>query len=138
MGWDVTRLGNQLSRPRVRGGHGSQVPKVMPSPGHRGELLPGLWPWPDVRPPWAGEGEGRGLWARRGGPSAVCLPTATGSLHKAVVSGDSRAHLVEEIQLFAAPEPVRNLQLAPTQVGGGLPKGQAWGAGPLPGVAGAP
>lgn len=43
------------------------------------------------------------------------LATATGSLHKAVVSGDSRAHLVEEIQLFAAPEPVRNLQLAPTQ-----------------------
>lgn len=43
------------------------------------------------------------------------LGTTTGSLHKAVVSGDGRAHLVEEIQLFPDPEPVRNLQLAPTQ-----------------------
>ncbi|XP_042637934.1 LOW QUALITY PROTEIN: semaphorin-4A [Orycteropus afer afer] len=43
------------------------------------------------------------------------LGTATGSLHKAVVSKDSSAHLVEEIQLFPTPEPVRNLQLAPTQ-----------------------
>ncbi|XP_058295149.1 semaphorin-4A [Hylobates moloch] len=43
------------------------------------------------------------------------LGTTTGSLHKAVVSGDSSAHLVEEIQLFPDPEPVRNLQLAPTQ-----------------------
>lgn len=43
------------------------------------------------------------------------LGTATGSLHKAVVSGDSDAHLVEEIQLFPEPEPVRNLQLAPSQ-----------------------
>uniref|UniRef100_A0A2I3H8A8 Semaphorin-4A n=1 Tax=Nomascus leucogenys TaxID=61853 RepID=A0A2I3H8A8_NOMLE len=42
------------------------------------------------------------------------LGTTTGSLHKPVVSGDSSAHLVEEIQLFD-PEPVRNLQLAPTQ-----------------------
>ncbi|EPQ08604.1 Semaphorin-4A [Myotis brandtii] len=43
------------------------------------------------------------------------LGTTTGLLHKAVVSGDGRAHLVEEIQLFPEPEPVRNLQLAPTQ-----------------------
>ncbi|XP_008064523.1 semaphorin-4A-like, partial [Carlito syrichta] len=43
------------------------------------------------------------------------LGTTTGALHKAVVSEDSSAHLVEEIQLFPAPEPVRNLQLAPTQ-----------------------
>ncbi|KAG8519998.1 Semaphorin-4A [Galemys pyrenaicus] len=43
------------------------------------------------------------------------LGTTTGSLHKAVVSGDSGAHLVEEIQLFSDPEPVRNLQLAPVQ-----------------------
>ncbi|ELW59853.1 semaphorin-4A [Tupaia chinensis] len=43
------------------------------------------------------------------------LGTHTGSLHKAVVSEDSSAHLVEEIQLFPDPEPVRNLQLAPTQ-----------------------
>ncbi|XP_054419380.1 semaphorin-4A [Pteronotus mesoamericanus] len=43
------------------------------------------------------------------------LGTTTGFLHKAVVRGDSRAHLVEEIQLFPDPEPVRNLQLAPTQ-----------------------
>ncbi|XP_031291970.1 semaphorin-4A isoform X1 [Camelus dromedarius] len=43
------------------------------------------------------------------------LGTSTGSLHKAVVSGDNSAYLVEEIQLFPAPEPVRNLQLAPTQ-----------------------
>eukprot|EP00071_Canis_lupus_P021438 XP_013970798.1 semaphorin-4A isoform X1 [Canis lupus familiaris] len=41
------------------------------------------------------------------------LGTATGSLHKAVVSEDNSAHLVEEIQLF--PEPVRNLLLAPAQ-----------------------
>ncbi|XP_036128625.1 semaphorin-4A isoform X2 [Molossus molossus] len=43
------------------------------------------------------------------------LGTTTGSLHKAVVSGDNRAYLVEEIQLFPDPEPVRNLQLAPIQ-----------------------
>ncbi|KAJ8794197.1 hypothetical protein J1605_003343 [Eschrichtius robustus] len=43
------------------------------------------------------------------------LGTSTGSLHKAVVSGDKNAYLVEEIQLFPDPEPVRNLQLAPTQ-----------------------
>ncbi|XP_024426777.2 semaphorin-4A isoform X1 [Desmodus rotundus] len=43
------------------------------------------------------------------------LGTTTGFLHKAVVSGDSRAYLVEEIQLFPDPEPVRNLELAPTQ-----------------------
>ncbi|XP_027386335.1 semaphorin-4A isoform X2 [Bos indicus x Bos taurus] len=43
------------------------------------------------------------------------LGTSTGSLHKAVVSGDHSAYLVEEIQLFPDPEPVRNLQLAPTQ-----------------------
>ncbi|XP_054995836.1 semaphorin-4A isoform X3 [Sorex araneus] len=53
------------------------------------------------------------------------LGTATGSLHKAVVSGDGGAHLVEEIQLFPEPEPVRNLQLAPSQASpeasGGFP-----------------
>lgn len=65
------------------------------------------------------------------------VSTATGSLHKAVVSGDGRAHLVEEIQLFPDPEPVRNLQLAPTQVGRD-PMGRAWGAGSWPGLAGAP
>ncbi|XP_059002967.1 semaphorin-4A [Mustela lutreola] len=43
------------------------------------------------------------------------LGTTTGALHKAVVSGDSGAHLVEEIQLFLDPEPVRNLLLAPEQ-----------------------
>ncbi|XP_016076807.1 PREDICTED: semaphorin-4A [Miniopterus natalensis] len=43
------------------------------------------------------------------------LGTTTGSLHKAVVSRDSRAYLVEEIQLFPDLEPVRNLLLAPTQ-----------------------
>ncbi|XP_020768128.2 semaphorin-4A [Odocoileus virginianus] len=43
------------------------------------------------------------------------LGTSTGSLHKAVVSGNRSAYLVEEIQLFPDPEPVRNLQLAPTQ-----------------------
>ncbi|XP_077934670.1 semaphorin-4A isoform X1 [Halichoerus grypus] len=43
------------------------------------------------------------------------LGTATGALHKAVVSGDGSAHLVEEIQLFPDPEPVRNLLLAPEQ-----------------------
>ncbi|XP_065734420.1 semaphorin-4A isoform X2 [Phocoena phocoena] len=43
------------------------------------------------------------------------LGTSTGSLHKAVVSGDNNAYLVEEIQLFPDPEPVHNLQLAPTQ-----------------------
>lgn len=41
---------------------------------------------------------------------------ATGSLHKAVVPENSSAYLVEEIQLSPEPEPVRNLQLAPTQV----------------------
>lgn len=54
------------------------------------------------------------------------VSTATGSLHKAVVSGDGRARLVEEIQLFPDPEPVRNLQLAPTQVGRD-PMGWVWG-----------
>ncbi|XP_062049642.1 semaphorin-4A isoform X1 [Lepus europaeus] len=43
------------------------------------------------------------------------LGTATGALHKAVVSEDSSAHLVEEIQLFPRQEPVRNLQLVPAQ-----------------------
>nr|KAF6397971.1 semaphorin 4A [Rousettus aegyptiacus] len=43
------------------------------------------------------------------------LGTTTGALHKAVVSEDGRVHLVEEIQLFPRPEPVLNLQLAPTQ-----------------------
>ncbi|XP_049736722.1 semaphorin-4A isoform X2 [Elephas maximus indicus] len=43
------------------------------------------------------------------------LGTTTGSLHKVVVSNNSDARLVEEIQLFPAPEPVRNLQLASTQ-----------------------
>ncbi|XP_042538119.1 semaphorin-4A [Dipodomys spectabilis] len=43
------------------------------------------------------------------------LGTSTGSLHKAVLSGHSTAYLVEEIQLFPDPEPVHNLQLAPTQ-----------------------
>ncbi|KAM5256208.1 semaphorin-4A isoform 2-T2 [Ctenodactylus gundi] len=43
------------------------------------------------------------------------LGTSTGSLHKAVVSGNSSAYLLEEIQLFPDPEPVRNLQLAPRQ-----------------------
>lgn len=54
---------------------------------------------------------------RGGGGSQLSFPTATGSLHKAVVSRDNRAYLVEEIQLFTDPEPVRNLQLAPSQVG---------------------
>lgn len=58
-------------------------------------------------------------------PFQLCLSTATGLLHKAVVSGDSRAHLVEEIQLFPEPEPVRNLQLAPTQVSRDLLRGRA-------------
>ncbi|XP_004871240.1 semaphorin-4A isoform X2 [Heterocephalus glaber] len=43
------------------------------------------------------------------------LGTSTGFLHKAVVSQASRAYLVEEIQLFPEPEPIRNLQLAPSQ-----------------------
>lgn len=45
------------------------------------------------------------------------LGTSTGSLHKAVVNGagDSKAYLVEEIQMFPQPEPVRNLQLVPAQ-----------------------
>ncbi|XP_004714819.1 semaphorin-4A [Echinops telfairi] len=43
------------------------------------------------------------------------LGTTTGLLHKAVVSSNGSAYLVEEIQLYPAPEPVRNLQLAPTQ-----------------------
>lgn len=64
---------------------------------------------------WEAIARQRGL-KNRGEGSALCLPTATGSLHKAVVSGDSDAYLVEEIQLFPDPEPVRNLQLAPTQV----------------------
>jgi hypothetical protein len=59
------------------------------------------------------------------------------------VSGeDSRAYLVEEIQLFPDPEPVRNLQLAPTQVGrdlmmrwpfGGSGHGGRGGLSPGPG-----
>ncbi|XP_012588683.1 PREDICTED: semaphorin-4A isoform X2 [Condylura cristata] len=49
------------------------------------------------------------------GHVVMYLGTTTGSLHKAVVSGDSGAHLVEEIQLVSDPEPVRNLQLAPMQ-----------------------
>ncbi|XP_044528325.1 semaphorin-4A [Gracilinanus agilis] len=43
------------------------------------------------------------------------LGTNTGSLHKAVVNEDSDTHLVEEIQLFQEPEPIRNLLLAPAQ-----------------------
>ncbi|XP_058557825.1 semaphorin-4A isoform X1 [Neofelis nebulosa] len=43
------------------------------------------------------------------------LGTTTGSLHKAVGSGNNSVHLVEEIQLFPEPEPVRNLLLAPAQ-----------------------
>ncbi|KAM9243874.1 semaphorin-4A isoform 1-T1 [Dugong dugon] len=43
------------------------------------------------------------------------LGTTAGSLHKVVMSKNSSARLVEEIQLSPAPEPVRNLQLAPTQ-----------------------
>ncbi|XP_029791848.1 semaphorin-4A isoform X1 [Suricata suricatta] len=43
------------------------------------------------------------------------LGTTTGSLHKAVRSGDSTVRLVEEIQVFPEPEPVRNLLLAPAQ-----------------------
>uniref|UniRef100_A0A8C9KH41 Semaphorin 4A n=1 Tax=Panthera tigris altaica TaxID=74533 RepID=A0A8C9KH41_PANTA len=43
------------------------------------------------------------------------LGTTTGSLHKAVGSGNNTVHLVEEIQLFPEPEPVRNLLLAPAQ-----------------------
>lgn len=43
------------------------------------------------------------------------LGTSTGSLHKAVVPQNSSAYLVEEIQLSPNPEPVQNLQLAPTQ-----------------------
>ncbi|XP_039722994.1 semaphorin-4A-like, partial [Pteropus medius] len=64
----------------------------------------------------SGSGRERpGAGARGRTRSALCLPTATGALHKAVVSGDSRAHLVEEVQLFPRPEPVLNLQLAPSQ-----------------------
>ncbi|XP_010642125.1 semaphorin-4A isoform X2 [Fukomys damarensis] len=43
------------------------------------------------------------------------LGTSTGSLHKAVVSQGGSAYLVEEVQLFPEPEPIRNLQLAPSQ-----------------------
>ncbi|XP_031822613.1 semaphorin-4A isoform X2 [Sarcophilus harrisii] len=43
------------------------------------------------------------------------LGTNTGSLHKAVVGNDNDTHLVEEIQLFQEPEPIRNLLLAPSQ-----------------------
>ncbi|XP_060057566.1 semaphorin-4A [Erinaceus europaeus] len=54
------------------------------------------------------------------GHLVMYLGTATGLLHKAVVngagdSGNSSAYLVEEIQMFPQPEPVRNLQLVPTQ-----------------------
>ncbi|KAM5162481.1 semaphorin-4A [Callospermophilus lateralis] len=58
------------------------------------------------------------------------LGTSTGSLHKAVVSGDGDACLVEEIQLFPDPEPVRNLQLAPTQ--GALFAGSSGGVWRVP------
>nr|XP_026260826.1 semaphorin-4A [Urocitellus parryii] len=58
------------------------------------------------------------------------LGTSTGSLHKAVVSGDGDAYLVEEIQLFPDPEPVRNLQLAPTQ--GALFAGSSGGVWRVP------
>lgn len=84
-----------------------------------------------------GSGGPSGLGREEGEPGhevgrvQLCLPTATGALHKAVVSGDSRAHLVEEIQLFPRPEPVLNLQLAPTQVGRG-----PGGGGPGPRVLG--
>ncbi|XP_074079334.1 semaphorin-4A isoform X2 [Macrotis lagotis] len=43
------------------------------------------------------------------------LGTNTGSLHKAVVGEHNETHLVEEIQLFQEPEPIRNLLLAPAQ-----------------------
>ncbi|XP_072493943.1 semaphorin-4A isoform X1 [Notamacropus eugenii] len=43
------------------------------------------------------------------------LGSNTGSLHKAVVGKGSDTHLVEEIQLFQKPEPIRNLLLAPAQ-----------------------
>lgn len=66
-----------------------------------------------------------------GDSSALSLPTATGSLHKAVVSEDNSAHLVEEIQLF--PEPVRNLLLAPAQVARGLWQGGGLGCWIPPG-----
>lgn len=46
----------------------------------------------------------------------VSVSAATGSLHKAVVPQNSSAYLVEEIQLSPDKEPIRNLQLAPTQV----------------------
>lgn len=80
------------------------------------------------RPGWGGR---KGEPGHEVGRVQLCLPTATGALHKAVVSGDSRAHLVEEIQLFPRPEPVLNLQLAPTQVGRG-----PGGGGPGPRVLG--
>ncbi|XP_004589088.2 semaphorin-4A [Ochotona princeps] len=43
------------------------------------------------------------------------LGTASGALHKAVVSEDNGAHLVEEIQLLPGQEPVRNLHLDASQ-----------------------
>ncbi|XP_064257696.1 semaphorin-4A isoform X4 [Passer domesticus] len=49
----------------------------------------------------------------RGTPYRVMfLATAEGFLHKAVQLSEG-AHIVESIQLFAVPEPVRNLLLAP-------------------------
>lgn len=76
----------------------------------------------------AGAG-GEGPPGPKGGHGQLCLPTATGALHKAVVSEDGRVHLVEEIQLFPRPEPVLNLQLAPTQVRRGLQRRWAGAAG---------
>lgn len=81
-----------------------------------------------------GDHPGRGGRRRAAGAqgrtwAALCLPAATGALHKAVVSEDGRVHLVEEIQLFPRPEPVLNLQLAPTQVRRGLQRRWAGAAG---------
>uniref|UniRef100_A0A8D2M0K7 Sema domain-containing protein n=1 Tax=Zonotrichia albicollis TaxID=44394 RepID=A0A8D2M0K7_ZONAL len=46
------------------------------------------------------------------------LATDKGFLHKAVeLEGVEGAHIVESIQLFATPEPVKNLLLAPGKVG---------------------
>lgn len=71
-----------------------------------------------VLQPWSVKGQRMPGWlARRvGAVKFYLISAATGSLHKAVVPENSSAYLVEEIQLSPAPEPVRNLQLAPTQV----------------------
>lgn len=45
-----------------------------------------------------------------------CAPTAEGRLHKAVELPGG-PHIVESIQLFEVPEPVKNLLLAPGKVG---------------------